>query len=382
MALETSRRPWAQPRADDPPGPARRDWLFVLVVVVAATVETFTDDRLVWPAVSLATTAGLAFLLPWRRVRPLLVVAASFGTVSVIEVASIVGDVEWDGLDAAAFMLVLPYALARWASGRDVGIGLLVVAVPIALSVVAGDQFGYVLGGTLVVLLAGAIGVAVRYSVELRVEEVEARRSRERAELARELHDTVAHHVSAIAVQAQAGRVVAATSANGALEALEVIEEEASRALEELRSVVGALRDDRTDLRPQQGIGDLSRLERHGGLSGPRVTVTIGGRLDGVRSSVDAACFRLAQEAVTNALRHARHASEVAVRVDGDDDDIHLSVVDDGHGAASSTATATGFGLIGMAERARLLGGTFEAGPRPDGGWAVTATLPRQAATT
>ena len=192
----------------------------------------------------------------------------------------------------------------------------------------------------------------------------------------------MAHHVSAIAVQAQAGRVVAVTRANGALEALEVIEEEASRALEELRSVVGALRDDRTDLRPQQGIDDLSRLERHGGLSGPRVTVTIGGHLDGVRSSVDAACFRLAQEAVTNALRHARHASEVAVRVDGGDDDIHLSVVDDGHGAASSTATATGFGLIGMAERARLLGGTFEAGPRPDGGWAVTATLPRQAATT
>ena len=111
-------------------------------MVVAATVETFTDDQLVWPAVSLVTTAGLAFLLPWRRVRPLLVVAVSFGTVSAIEVASILGDVEWDGLNAAAFMLVLPYALARWASGRDVGIGLGVVAVPIALSVVAGDQFG------------------------------------------------------------------------------------------------------------------------------------------------------------------------------------------------------------------------------------------------
>ena len=70
------------------------------------------------------------------------------------------------------------------------------------------------------------------------------------------------------------------------------------------------------------------------------------------------------------------------MRVDGDDDNIHLTVVDDGRGVVASTATATGFGLIGMAERARLLGGTFEAGPRPDGGWAVTATLPRQAVTT
>jgi signal transduction histidine kinase len=112
------------------------------------------------------------------------------------------------------------------------------------------------------------------------------------------------------------------------------------------------------------------------------VAVTIAGGLDEVGPSVDAACFRLAQEAVTNALRHARHASEVAVRVDGDDEHVRITVIDDGRGSGTSMTSASGFGLLGMAERAKLLGGTFDAGPRPGGGWAVAATLPRRAVTT
>jgi signal transduction histidine kinase len=363
----------------DPPGPARRDRWFVLAVVVVATVEALVRQHLVWPVPSLAVTVGLACLLPWRRVRPLLVFVVSFGTVSAIEALSLVRDVDWDGLDTSAFLLVLPYALARWASGRDVAIGVVVMAVPLTLTAVAGDPAGNLLGGALVVLLAFAVGVAVRYSGELRDQEVAGLRSRERAELARELHDTVAHHVSAIAVQAQAGRVVAATRPDAAVEALGVIEEEATRALEEMRSMVGALRDgDRAELRPQQGIRDLLRLERRGGVTGPRVVVEIAGGLEDVRPSVDAACFRLAQEAVTNALRHARHASEVVVRVDGDDEHVRVTVVDDGRGSGTSTTSAQGFGLVGMAERAKLLGGTFDAGPRPGGGWAVAATFPRR----
>ena len=106
--------------------------------------------------------------------------------------------------------------------------------------------------------------------------------------------------------------------------------------------------------------------------------MTIAPGLDEVRPSVDAACFRLAQEAVTTAHRHARGASEVDVRVDGDDEHVRITVVDDGRGGGASTTSAPGFGLIGMAERARLLGGTFDAGPRPGGGWSVAATLPRR----
>ena len=355
--------------------------------MVAATIETFARDQLVWSGASLVVAVGAAFLLPWRRVHSLLVVAVSFGTISAIEVVSLVRDVEWEGLNTTAFVLVLPYTLARWASGREVGVGLLVMSVPVGLTAAAGDPVGDTIGGAAVLLLSCAIGFAVRYSSELRTEEIAGVRSREREELARELHDTVAHHVSAIAVRAQAGRVVAATRPEAAVEALWVIEDEASRALEEMRSMVGALRrGDEADLRPQQRVRDLCQLERLGAGSGPRVRVTFTGEVDELRPSVDAACFRLAQEAVTNALRHARRASEVQVCVDGGPELVRLTVVDDGEGGSASTPStstppASGFGIIGMAERAKLLGGTFHAGPGAAGGWTVEATFPRRAVT-
>jgi signal transduction histidine kinase len=383
VVLDTSRPYWSEPRAANPPGPARHDWLLVAVAVGAATIETFARE-LVWSGASLVTTVGVACLLPWRRVHPLLVVALAFGTMSAVEAVSLVRGVEWEGLNTGIFLLVLPYALARWASGREVGVGLLVMSVPVVLTAVGDQTVGDTIGGAVVLLLACAIGFAVRYSSELRTEEIAGVRSREREELARELHDTVAHHVSAIAVRAQAGRVVAASRPEAAVEALGVIEEEASRALEEMRSMVGSLRrGDQADLRPQQGVRDLCRLERLGEGPGPRVRVTLAGEVDELRPSVDAACFRLAQEAVTNALRHARRASEVQVRVDGGEDLVRLTVVDDGDGGGggASTPSATGFGLIGMAERAKLLGGTFDAGPGANGGWTVEATLPRRAAT-
>ncbi|MFZ6005296.1 MAG: sensor histidine kinase [Actinomycetota bacterium] len=381
MVFDNSRPYWAEPRAADPPGPAQRDWVLVAVLVVVATAETFVRDDLAWSGASLAATIGAAFLLPWRRVHPLLVVALAFGTMSAVESASLVQDVEWEGLNTTAFMLMLPYALTRWASGREVGAGLLVMSVPLVLTAVASDPIGDTVGGAAVLLLGCAIGFAVRYAGELRAEEIAGLRSRERVELARELHDTVAHHVSATAVRAQAGRVVAATRPEAAADALWVIEEEATRALEEMRSMVVTLRgSDGADLRPQQGVRDLRRLEGDDGGGGPRVVVTI--EVDDLRPSVDAACFRLAQEAVTNALRHARQASQVQVRVDGDDDHVRLTVVDDGRGGVAPTASAPGFGLLGMAERAKLLGGTFDAGPRPGGGWTVAATFPRRAATT
>jgi signal transduction histidine kinase len=367
-------------RATDPPGPAPRDWLLVAVVLVAVTIETAARDDVVWRGASVIVAVGVALLLPWRRVHPLLMVVLAFGTVSAVEIVSLVRDVEWEGLGTAVFVLVLPYALTRWGSGREVGTGLLVLSIPVILVAVGGDPIGDVIGGAVVLLLACAVGFAVRYARELRAQEIAGLRSREREELARELHDTVAHHVSAIAVRAQAGQVVATTRPEAAAEALSVIEEEATRALEEMRSMVGTLRDgDRIDLRPQQGVRDLRRLEGNGAGGGPRVVVTI--EVDELRPSVDAACFRLAQEAVTNALRHARHASEVQVRVDGDDETVRVTVVDDGRGGAAPTASTPGFGLVGMAERAKLLGGTFAAGPRPGGGWTVEATVPRRAVT-
>ena len=105
--------------------------------------------------------------------------------------------------------------------------------------------------------------------------------------------------------------------------------------------------------------------------------VELSGKLDDLRPSVEAAVFRLAQESVTNARRHARHATSVEVRIIGDEETIHLTVRDDGDTVLFNNDTTDGFGLEGMAERAKLLGGTFTAGPDRHRGWTIAASLPK-----
>jgi signal transduction histidine kinase len=161
------------------------------------------------------------------------------------------------------------------------------------------------------------------------------------------------------------------------LDALAVVEKEASRALTEMRTIVGALRRGKqSDLTPQPGVADIERLAKSTG-NAPQVDVTVTGDVDELPPSVNAALYRLAQESVTNALRHARHATLVHVVVDGNDDSVRLTVWDDGERRPADTSSSSGFGLLGMAERARLLGGAFEAGPHRDGGWTVYAELPK-----
>ena len=232
--------------------------------------------------------------------------------------------------------------------------------------------------GILFFLFAAALGASIRFRANSRLREVDQVKLLEREQLARELHDTVAHHVSAIAIQAQAGRTLAASSPNAAVEALEVIEEEASRTLAEMRTMVGALRQgEEPNLAPQRGVADIERLAQSA-EDRPRVEVELSGDLGGLPPSVEAAIYRLAQESITNAIRHARHATRINVRVAGDDDCVRLSVRDDGDPSLYGAGSSSGYGLVGMAERAKLLGGTLEAGPRPDRGWTVTAVLPRK----
>jgi len=376
MSIHAVRALWSEPRSPDADGPRARDWALVAIIVVAACVETALRDDLTWRLPSLAVALLGAWMLPWRRVHPLAVTATAIGIASTVQLAALARDVRWEGLGTGIFFFLLPYSLGRWGSGREVLGGVGVFAAPLTLAAIAGDPLSEVVGGGVVVLLAGAVGIGVRYQQLSGREKLNSTRSRERAVLARELHDTVAHHVSAIAVQAQAGRALVRTDAAAAADVLEVIEEQASRALEEMRSMVGALREsDQADLAPQQGVHDIERLARVDG-PGPQVTVQLSGALDDLRPSVDAAIYRIAREAITNARRHAEHATGIIVRVEGDDTCVRLTVDDDGDGGGSGSAP--GFGLTGMAERAKLLGGTFSAGPRPGGGWNVTAVLPHR----
>jgi signal transduction histidine kinase len=155
---------------------------------------------------------------------------------------------------------------------------------------------------------------------------------------------------------------------------LRVIESEASRTLDEMRSMVRILRrdDEVAERAPTAGIEDLRRLARSDGS--PIVDVRVQGDPTTVIPSIATAAFRIAQEAVTNARRHARNATRVDVSVDITPVEIRLEVHDDGDGPAS---VKTGYGVPGMVERAALLGGTCTAGPLATGGWTVTAVLPR-----
>jgi hypothetical protein len=114
--IDTVRSWWAQTRAPDASGPAARDWALVAVVVVIAGVEAASRPDLVWRPFSLCLTVMLAGTLPWRRVHPLAVVAIAFGAVSVADLVALVRDVEWEGLDTTAFLLLLLYSLTRWGS--------------------------------------------------------------------------------------------------------------------------------------------------------------------------------------------------------------------------------------------------------------------------
>jgi signal transduction histidine kinase len=366
---------WEEPRP--PHAPARIWWDRALVgaLVAIALVEGALRPDLPWRAVSVAVTVGLVPTLLWRRTRPLLMVAIVFGTCGLV--SGLTGGAALQNY-TIAYVVSLPYSLFRWGSGREAVIGSVIVLGKVGVSVALGNiNLVQGLGGSALLLTTAALGVAFRYRAMARARQLDQVKMLERERLARDLHDIVAHHVSAIAIRAQAGLVASALHPHAATDALHVIEAEASRALTEMRSMVHVLRRDRpAELAPNPRIPDLEHLAGRS-RTGPAVDVEIMGDLDDVPPSVATAIYRLAQESVTNARRHARHATRIEVRVTTDDTSVHLRVSDDGETGSALNGGSPGYGLIGMIERAGLLGGTCEAGPNPDRGWTVTAVLPR-----
>ena len=363
---------WDEPRPPDAPGRPWWDWLLVAVLLLATVLEGLLRPDLPFRWVQVAAVAALVPLLLWRRSRPLLVLVAVFVSANVLTLLT--GDA--DGMYSSAFALLVVYAVVRWGSGREALAGLAIALATAAISMLtSASPPADVVGGLVVLVSAVALGAAFRYRARARSREVEQVRLLERERLARDLHDTVAHHVSAIAIRAQAGLATANAGPGAVEDALRLIEAEASTTLAEMRSMVRMLRrDDPPELSPGPRIADLHRLAGSG--EGPEVEVQVLGDVDAVAPPVAAALFRITQEAITNARRHARHATRIDVRVAADDRCVRLRVRDDGDGGVTRPGEP-GFGLRGMVERAHLLGGTFDAGPDPDGGWTVTASLPR-----
>jgi signal transduction histidine kinase len=233
-------------------------------------------------------------------------------------------------------------------------------------------------------ILLGVV-VRVRRSGVRQLEEQERRHSGERAlleerqRIARELHDVVAHHMSVIAIQAEAAPYKTADPQPELVESFGEIRASALAGLTELRRVLGVLRTGEPGTAPQPGLAELDTLldsARSGGVS---VAVTCSGHPVTLPEGVDLSAYRIVQEALSNAMRHAPGA-RVQVQVAYRPDRLALEIRNDAVAsvlvAAGGLATGGGHGLVGMRERATMLGGSLDAGPTADGGFRVAAVLP------
>ena len=305
-------------------------------------------------AVALAAAAGSAALrgapAPW------LVLAAAF-----------VNAVVYRKRGAAIASLVAGYLLAVWPPWLIGSRGYTSAAS--ALGLLAG--LITLLSAAELIRVRNQRAVAIRHRRE---EEARRRASDERLAIARDLHDVVAHNISVINVQANTALHLMDRQPDRAREALTAIHEVSRQALGELRSVLGVLRADGTGapLVPSPGLDRLGELAAHTRTAGIAVRVVEEGEPRPVPAGVDAAAYRIVQEALTNAVRHSGGRA-ATIRLCYDTDALTIEVDDDG---PAVRAPSPGNGVAGMTERARALGGTLDAGPRPGGGFRVRARLP------
>jgi signal transduction histidine kinase len=188
-----------------------RDWALVAVLASASVLELLLGEDRTWHWLVLAVSLVVALTLLWRRTRSLAAVAVGFGTLIAFDVARIflIGT---PGLLTIAALLVLPYALFRWGSGREAAVGLGLILAWLGVTHVADPTAtADVVGAYGFFLFPAAVGAAIRFNANTRIRDIEQATLRQRNELARELHDAVGHHVSAIVIQAQAGRALAAS---------------------------------------------------------------------------------------------------------------------------------------------------------------------------
>ncbi|MBF8193027.1 sensor histidine kinase [Nonomuraea sp. K274] len=289
--------------------------------------------------------------------------------------------------------LVLLYSVA---SNRGLAValaGLLVTVVTYAFGAMAGPisvgLSDHVVATMVLVAVWGA-GRSLRlrraYLEELRdraarlerahAADTRAARAEERARIARELHDVVAHHVSVMTVQAAAARKVLAADPDLAREALSAIEHTGRMAMTEMRNIVGVLRTDaRAELGPQPGMLDLPALVEQMREAGLPTTLLVEGEPRPLPAGVNLAAYRLVQEGLTNSLRHAGSGAKAVVTVRHEPRELDVRVADDGRGA-DGPARRSGHGLVGIRERVALYGGILNIGPRPGGGFEVRARFP------
>jgi signal transduction histidine kinase len=374
------------------------DWVLALVLAVLFQIEVWTIDPSHPPGDvgttvfssaerAVAAAAGLVFTisLAWRRRAPLAVLGVA---IAISIVANVVAVLDAATTPAIAIVLAV-YSAGAHTTGLRAWMGGLGAAALIAANVAEQFSLGDLLFIALIVGGAWLAGRAMRYrrdrervlerlTVDLereREEKARAAVAEERVRIARELHDVVAHAISVIVLQARGGRRSLATHPGETREALDTIEATGSEALAEMRRLLGMLRrdDEEIALAPQPSLRYLDTLAAQVREAGLPVDLSIEGEPIELPPGVDLSAYRIVQEALTNALKHAGPATaRVAVRYR--ENDLELEIADTGLGAGASGGD--GHGLAGMRERVFLYGGKIEAGPRDGGGFAVRARLP------
>jgi signal transduction histidine kinase len=362
--------------------PRRLDVLLAAAVTLVAQVETWLtpeyEPQAAYAAAALAMTVPLA----WRRVAPLAVTVLVIAPLFAMELAG-------HRLDSGYILLALIVAFVSVGGVSDRRRAVAGLAVGLALVVglfALEDQSTFV--GDLVFICgilvsAWALAVVLRERTQradrLLMERDERAREavvEERARIARELHDVVAHAVSVIAVQSGSLRRRLRNERPQEAEELRAIEETARQALGDMRRMLGLLRtdEDGPTLAPQPGLDQVDRLVQQMRETGLAVEVVVEGRRRPLAPGVDLAAYRIVQESLTNVLKHAGPArARVALRYD--ERELALEVADDGRGG-SAARNGSGHGLVGMRERVALYGGSLEAQPAPGGGFRVRARLP------
>lgn len=357
----------------------------------------------------LLITAGVVLIV--RRRRPVAVFVVTASTSAMYYALDFPDGPGWLALFVAL------YTVTAHGDGRrsllTAGTGIAVLAavwLPAAADVEPPAAIGWVYFRIGAAVLSAALGESVRtrkfiaaQAVEraelaerTREEEARARVDAERLRIAREVHDTVAHAIAVINVQSGVTAHVLDKRPEQARETLRIIEETSSRALSEMRAVLGVLRGDTDGRAPHPGLEQIGELTTAATAAGLEVRFVPPATLPPVPSVVGTAIYRVLQESITNVVRHAG-PTRVAIELNYSTTDVEIRVTDDGHrpdpetvGSGPGTsrpdglakAVTSGHGIRGMRERCRLLGGDLHAGPRPDGGFVVSARFPLTAART
>ncbi len=366
--------------------------LALVLFLFAALLVEGPGDTMVWrdvgatPLPVLVVFALSSAAVYWRREFPLRVVG-----VTMLSMVVLLGT-GW--ADTGGALIVALYSLGRY-DDADLRGEVLAAAggVVMVLDGLTSDlPWGEVAFAVAVVFVAWFLGRGRRLRDEhtaqyLREQEADAARAiaEERTRIARELHDVVAHQVSLMTVQAGAAHAVVDTDPAAASRAMGAVEETGRQAMDELRHLLGVLRPDAevTGHDPQPALADLPALAARVRAARVDVAMDVDDRVPtDLPTGVQLSAYRIVQEALTNVVRHAGNGARarVTVRFDEVGAALEVEVDDDGGRGGAADSTGAGHGIVGMRERALLLGGRLDAGPTVEGGFRIAARLPVDAA--